>query len=55
MTKRLFILRKGRNGAAIDNVFFSNKQDAKTARDSGAYGDKLVVSAGPDHRNYSSI
>ena len=49
-SKRLFILRQGRKGEPVKGVYFSNKMDAKVARDSGAYGTDLVVSHGPDHR-----
>ena len=49
---RLFILRQGRKGKAIPDVYFNNKMDAKYARDSGAYGEGVVVSYGPDHRRY---
>ena len=53
-SKRLFMLReRSRSAKPIANVYFSNKMDAKVARDSGAYGTDLVVVLGPDHRRYN--
>jgi len=50
---RLFQLReRPKNGRVIPDTYFSNKMDAKAARDSGAYGSDLVVVLGPDHRRY---
>lgn len=53
--KRLFILRKHKNGPTILNkqgepFYFPDKQSAKTARN--AIGGDTVVSFGPDHNRY---
>ena len=53
--KRLFVLRKHKNGAVILNkqgepFYFDSKMAAKTARN--AIGGDTVVSYGRDHRLY---
>ena len=53
--KRLFVLRKHRNGAVVLNkqgepFYFESKMAAKTARN--AIGGDTVVSYGRDHRLY---
>ena len=53
MSKRLFMLRRGRNGTLVDGVYFTNKMEAKQARDSGDYGKSLVVTYGIDHKLYN--
>lgn len=52
-SKNLFMLRRGRNGTLVDGVWFSNKMEAKQARDSGDYGNNLVVTYGYDHKLYN--
>ena len=52
-SKKLFMLRRGRNGTLVDGVWFSNKMEAKQARDSGEYGKNLVVTYGYDHKLYN--
>lgn len=46
--KRLFIVRKYKNGPAVPGLFFSDKMEAKKARNE--LGDNAVVSYGPDHK-----
>jgi hypothetical protein len=53
MSKKLFMLRRGRNGTLVDGVYFGNKLEAKQARDSGDYGTGLVVTYGIDHKLYN--
>lgn len=48
MNKRLFVLRKYKNGPVIPDLFFGNKMIAKAKRDQ--LGGDTVVSYGPDHR-----
>jgi len=53
--KRLFVLRKHKNGPVILNkqgepFYFDSKMAAKTARN--AIGGDTVVSHGPDHKLY---
>jgi hypothetical protein len=48
--KRLFILREKKDGKALPDMFFEDKQQAKSKRDE--VGGTTVVSIGPDHRNY---
>ena len=53
--KRLFMLRHGKGGAVVNGgdgkpLYFSFKPHAKAYRD--AMGGGVVVSRGPDNRNY---
>jgi hypothetical protein len=48
--KRLFILREKKDGKALPDMFFEDKQQAKTKRDE--LGGTTVVSLGPDHSRY---
>ena len=49
--KRLYVLRKYKEGPVIPNLYFENKMDAKAKRDE--LGDGTVVSIGPDHYRYN--
>ena len=46
--KKLFIIRKHKNGPAVPDLFFTDKMEAKKYRDSLEAGH--VVSYGPDHK-----
>jgi len=46
--KRLFVVRKYKNGPVVPGYFFSDKMEAKKYRDS--LGEGHVVSYGPDHK-----
>lgn len=46
--KRLFVVRKYKNGPVVPGFFFSDKMEAKKYRDS--LGEGHVVSYGPDHK-----
>ena len=53
--KRLFVLRHGKGGAIVSGIdklpmYFGSKPAAKAMRDK--MGDNIVVSRGPDNRNY---
>jgi len=48
--KKLFIIRKHKNGPAVPDLFFSDKMEAKKNRDS--LGEGYVVSYGPDHKKF---
>ena len=50
--KKLFIIRKGRRGPQIPDLFFSDKMEAKKHRNT--LGEGHVVSYGPDHKKYQS-
>ena len=50
---RLFALRDITTGRTVPNLFFSDKQQAKAARDKAVKdGMQLCVTLGPDHRRY---
>lgn len=50
-TLRLFALRDIFTGRTVPDLFFSDKQQAKAARDKAAKnGVPLCVTLGPDHR-----
>jgi len=56
--KRLFMIRLGRKGKPMPNVFFTKKLNAKQFRDQ--YNEEhpeanAVVSYGPDHRRYEHV
>jgi hypothetical protein len=46
--KRLFVVRKYKNGPVVPGLFFSDKMKAKEYRNE--LGDNAVVSYGPDHK-----
>jgi hypothetical protein len=51
--KKLFVIRKHKNGPAVPDLFFSDKMEAKKHRNS--LGDNHVVSYGPDHKKFNKI
>jgi hypothetical protein len=56
--KRLFIIRRGRNGAVVlgddkQPLYFQSKTEAKVTRES--LGGGFVVSVGIDHKLYKGV
>jgi hypothetical protein len=49
--KKLFIIRKHKNGPAVPDLYFSDKIEAKQKRNE--LGDSHVVSYGPDHKKFT--
>lgn len=49
--KKMFIIRKGRQGPVVPNEFFQDKMVAKQRRNE--LGSEYVVSYGPDHKKYN--
>lgn len=55
--KKLFAIRDIRTNKVLPGIHFSNKHDAKTARNelnARAEGLYFVVTAGPDHYKHTS-
>jgi hypothetical protein len=48
--KKLFIIRRHKNGPMIPDLYFSDKMEAKKKRNE--LGDNHVVSYGPDHKKF---